>query len=128
MIQIPILLCSRPRIGLDPNYDVCVQMLISHVSLWFQPLIHVCTRTKSIGNCLFGTFLRCKATIDLADRLWDDILLAQRKQRGLPRDTKPRASSVLLFPTFWGLSYFFLLLGKIPTFSYFFRFLLKLID
>ena len=38
-----------------------------------------------------------------------------------------RASSVLLFPTFWGLSYFFLLLGKIPTFSYFFRFLLKLI-
>ena len=39
-----------------------------------------------------------------------------------------RASSVLLFPTFWGLSYFFLLLGKIPTFSYFFRFLLKLID
>ena len=39
-----------------------------------------------------------------------------------------RASSVLLFPTFWGLSYFFLLLGKIPTFSYFFRFLLKIID
>ena len=39
-----------------------------------------------------------------------------------------RASSVLLFPTFWGLYYFFLLLGKIPTFSYFFRFLLKLID
>ena len=39
-----------------------------------------------------------------------------------------RPSSVLLFPTFWGLSYFFLLLGKIPTFSYFFRFLLKLID
>ena len=36
-----------------------------------------------------------------------------------------RASSVLLFPTFWGLSYFFLLLGKIPTFSYFFSFLLK---
>ena len=39
-----------------------------------------------------------------------------------------RASSVLLFPTFPGLSYFFLLLGKINTFSYFFRFLLKLID
>ena len=39
-----------------------------------------------------------------------------------------RASSVLLFPTFWGLSYFFLLLGKIPTFSYFYRLLLKLID
>ena len=39
-----------------------------------------------------------------------------------------RASSVLLFPTFWGLSYFFLLLGKIPTFSYFFKFSLKLID
>ena len=39
-----------------------------------------------------------------------------------------RASSVLLFPTFWGLYYFFLLLGKIPTFSYFFRLLLKLID
>ena len=34
----------------------------------------------------------------------------------------------LLFPTFWGLSYFVLLLGKIPTFSYFFRFLLTLID
>ena len=31
-----------------------------------------------------------------------------------------RASSVLLFPTFWGLSYFFLLLGKIPTFSGFY--------
>ena len=30
-----------------------------------------------------------------------------------------RASSVLLFPTFWCLSYFFLLLGKIPTFSSF---------
>ena len=39
-----------------------------------------------------------------------------------------RASSVLLFPTFWGLSYFFLLWGKIPTFSYFFRFSLQLID
>ena len=38
--------------------------------------------------------LRCKATIDLADRLWDDILLAQRKQRGLPRDTKPHHPKV----------------------------------
>ena len=36
-----------------------------------------------------------------------------------------RAPSVHFFPTFWG---FVLLLGKIPTFSYFFRFLLKLID
>ena len=34
--------------------------------------------------------------------------------------TNIRASSVLLFPTFWGLSYFFLLLGKIPTFSGFY--------
>ena len=39
-----------------------------------------------------------------------------------------RVSSVLLFPTFWGFSYFFLLLGKIPTFSYFLRFSLKLIN
>ena len=39
-----------------------------------------------------------------------------------------RVSCVLLFSTFWGLSYFFLLLGKIPTFSYFFRLLLKLND
>ena len=31
-------------------------------------------------------------------------------------------------PTFQDLSYFFLLLGKIPTFSYFFRFSLELID
>ena len=45
-----------------------------------------------------------------------------------PLWTDSRASSVLLFPTLWGLSYFFLILGKIPTFSYFFRFLLKLID
>ena len=32
-----------------------------------------------------------------------------------------------LWGYFWGLSYFFLLLDKIPTFSYFFRFLHKLI-
>ena len=31
-------------------------------------------------------------------------------------------------PTFSGLSYFFLLLGKFPTFSHFFRFLFKLIN
>ena len=35
----------------------------------------------------------------------------------------------LLFPTFWGSSYFFLLLGKIPELKrYFFRFLLKSSD
>ena len=49
-------------------------------------------------------------------------------QKALKMVPKNRASSVLLFPTFFGLSYFFLLLGKIPTFSCFFRFLLKLID
>ena len=32
---------------------------------------------------------------------------------------KCRVSSLLLFPTFWDFSYFFLLFHKIPTFSYF---------
>ena len=48
------------------NYDVCVfvQVFISHVSLWSQRLIHVYTGKKSMGNCLFGTFFNCTATID----------------------------------------------------------------
>ena len=64
----------------------------------------------------------CKKTLNLVQR---NTVVIELVVRGNPLS---RASSVLLFPTFWGLSYFFLLLGKIPTFSYFFRSLLKLID
>ena len=47
------------------------------------------------------------------------VLLLLLLNRSSHDEETCRASSVLLFPTFWGLSYFFLLLGKIPTFSYF---------
>ena len=116
------------------NDTVFIRVNYRHAMLPSSLYSHLWFNMSKSSN---GTWKLRKMIIHLtllppANEVWSKVmflhLCLSTGGRGSLYDVTSRASSVLLFPTFWGLSYFFLLLGKIPTFSYFFRFLLKLID
>ena len=105
------------------------------VSIWKPCSFHVDTMWFPFGHYLVSTWMHYIVStltphgFHIEHHMvstWTPCGVQETKWKLVRKKQLCMKPTGFLVPTFWGFSYFFLLYGKIPTFSYFFRILPKL--